>query len=271
MFAISYPSLRYFAKRLKPSWLKGALITRSREMVDSIFFRENIQRNGDINILTLNDPCLSGIPIVFPSEAGNISWVPIELPGYFKVSLIKSGDTVYDGGAFPGDFTVAASRKVGASGKVYAFEPNAFNRAILKKTLELNKCSNVTIFPFALYNKSGTERLINEGISSKIEPDYELSRNNIASVVETITLDDFVKNYPFPAMIKLDIEGAELAVMQGAGETIRKCRPSWAIASYHIDLNGRETCEALEMRLKRNYFNVFTTYRQHLTTFAFNN
>ncbi|MBS4052328.1 MAG: FkbM family methyltransferase, partial [Methylomonas sp.] len=57
---------------------------------------------------------------------------------------IKSTDTVVDIGGHIGSFTLAAAREA-REGKVYTFEPDALNFGMLKKNIELNRFSNVTL------------------------------------------------------------------------------------------------------------------------------
>lgn len=78
--------------------------------------------------------------------------------GAYDCAEVAAGDTVVDVGANIGSFTVSVSRRIG-DGRVYSFEPEAENLALLKKNLEVNTCGNVTVFPFALSDTDGTETL----------------------------------------------------------------------------------------------------------------
>lgn len=70
--------------------------------------------------------------------------------------VIREGDIVVDVGAHIGYYTLLASRLVGDTGKVYAFEPEPRNYDLLLKNLELNNVKNVVAIKKAVSNKKGT-------------------------------------------------------------------------------------------------------------------
>jgi len=146
---------------------------------------------------------------------------------------LRHGDFVVDVGANIGVFTVLASKIVGASGKVLAFEPAADARTVLEKNIRENKLTNVEIFPFALSDTDGTVEFAipnNIGDSSGYFKDGSLKQ-----AAEQITLDNFVKNNKIKQVdfIKADIEGMERNLIKGAAETIKKFKPRTAICIYH--------------------------------------
>src|ERR1700690_1657558 len=67
--------------------------------------------------------------------------------------LLEEGMTIVDAGANIGFYSLQAARKVGPSGKVYAFEPEPANFALLKKNIEMNGYANIRAFPEALAEK----------------------------------------------------------------------------------------------------------------------
>lgn len=118
---------------------------------------------------------------------------------------IKSGDTVFDCGANEGYITTLIAKKVGPTGKVLAFEPVKKNIEVMRKNLELNELSNVTIIDKVISNKSG----------EKVWFSAEVVQNVTAGVeIETVCLDNYL-HYK-PNFIKIDVEGYELPVLQGA-------------------------------------------------------
>jgi len=78
--------------------------------------------------------------------------------GAYDCAEVSAGDTVLDVGANIGSFSVSVSKRIG-DGKVFSFEPEAENLALLRRNLQENACSNVTVFPFAVSDKNGTETL----------------------------------------------------------------------------------------------------------------
>lgn len=133
------------------------------------------------------------------------------------LSVIKEGMTVVDVGAFCGYYTVLASRLVGESGHVYAFEPFPASYAQLLENIEANGCANVTAAPWAVSDRVGTETMV---IKGEIDH-YWLNRHNSgvepSIEVPAITLDSFFEELGWPRVdvIKMDIEGSETAAFAG--------------------------------------------------------
>ena len=143
---------------------------------------------------------------------------------------IKKGDTVIDAGAWIGTFSAYASKK---GAKVYAFEPSAENRVILNKTAELN--GNITVVPFALYDRATSLKFSEESITSKVE-DVNQTIGENSHVVQAVTLDEFVvlNNIQKIDFIKADIEGSERKMLAGAVHVMKKFAPKLSICTYHL-------------------------------------
>jgi FkbM family methyltransferase len=148
--------------------------------------------------------------------------------------LVKPGQTVYDVGANIGFFTILCSRLVGPQGKVYAFEPIPENLATLRRNIALNKLTNVVIVEKALSASTGTAEMFVSLWSAfhSLNLDGASKRDNHGPdggeiTVETVTLDEFVQQQGVsrPDLIKLDVEGAELLVVEGMRETLRNVQP----------------------------------------------
>lgn len=149
-------------------------------------------------------------------------------------ALIEPGQTVYDVGANIGFFTMLLSRLVGPQGRVYAFEPIPENLATLRHNVVLNGLSNVTIVEQALSSSTGTAEMFVSPWSAfhslNVEGASKQSNHGPEAgqiVVQTVTLDEFVKGEGVraPDLLKVDVEGAELIVLEGARETLRARRP----------------------------------------------
>jgi FkbM family methyltransferase len=149
----------------------------------------------------------------------------------FASGFLKPGMTVLDIGAHHGLYTLLASRRVGRTGKVIAFEPSPRERKALRLHLRINSCTNVTVQPLALgdENAEGTLHVVESwaaGCNSLRPPDVPAQTSPVQ--VEVARLDDWLANHQIEKVdfIKLDVEGAELAVLLGATKLLeRRPRP----------------------------------------------
>jgi len=186
------------------------------------------------------------------------------IKGYELNYKLKKNDVVIDAGAFTGDYTVFAAKKVGERGKVIAFEPDLKNRKILKRNLHHENLKNVIIIPKGLWNKNTSLTLDKSGLHSS------LSSKNQGEKIEVVKLDDELKKLGIEKInfIKMDIEGAEIKAIEGCKGILKNSHPHLAIASYHI-INGKTTSIFLEKYLSKLGYNVKSDFPKHLTTYAY--
>ncbi len=146
--------------------------------------------------------------------------------------IVKAGDTVFDVGANFGWYTIIASKLVGSSGRVLAFEmvPNIVKE--FERNIELNHLErNITIENIALGENTGT-------IGYFYSEDQEMgnfrsdlllkgSRALVTGNSKMMTLDDYVELNSINKVdfIKCDIDGAEVLFLRGARKTIETKRP----------------------------------------------
>lgn len=138
--------------------------------------------------------------------------------------FIAEGDTVIDVGANIGCHTLFFARQVGGDGRVYSFEAQRFLFQILCGNVAINSLRNVWSIPAALGNKQGR-------VDVPV-PDYGRDNNyggyslDFATFKESgymLRLDDL----PLEScqLIKIDVEGMELDVLQGSRKTIATFQP----------------------------------------------
>jgi FkbM family methyltransferase len=150
--------------------------------------------------------------------------------------LVQSGDIAFDVGANVGEYSVLLSRQCGASGRVWAFEPVPDTYWRLRETLALNRCGNVTPVQAAVGDGAGIVRM------NLFEPQYSAwntmgmpemmtpQGNRISPAksvdVPSCTLDAFCHSEKIEKInfLKVDVEGFEKAVFQGAAELLRERR-----------------------------------------------
>lgn len=139
----------------------------------------------------------------------------------FVQENVKNMSMVHAGTYF-GDMLPAFSRST--NGTVYAFEAVPENFYCAKKTIELNKLTNVTLTNAGVSSKEGT---LDIGISNNVkkfggQSSFRKTQDNTVRV-NVVRIDTFVKD-PV-SIIQLDVEGHEMEALQGAIETIRKYKP----------------------------------------------
>jgi len=136
--------------------------------------------------------------------------------------LTPLGATIYDVGANWGPISFQLALRPGFIGHVYSFEPqvSCFNNIeYFRKELSLQDC----VFPqnIALSNKAGEVYLSNEDWSGNVS--INDSSNASGEVCRTVRLDDL--SFPAPQIIKIDVEGHEYKVIEGASNLLQRNRP----------------------------------------------
>lgn len=161
----------------------------------------------------------------------------------------KKGDIVLDAGAHYGFYTLLASRLVGAKGCILAFEPHLHNYRRLVANLRLNGIKNVKTFNLALGEFNDQAKLYTDGESGAYSTFFK--RGARYQNVRMVRLDTIVTQMGLEKLdlIKIDIEGAELRILEGARETIQKFKPKLTIAGYHFP----NEITKLEQWLRANY------------------
>ncbi|HDH31695.1 MAG TPA: FkbM family methyltransferase, partial [Candidatus Wolfebacteria bacterium] len=139
-----------------------------------------------------------------------------------------------DVGAHVGFYTLLASELVGKTGKVFAFEPLPRNINYLKKHININKCKNITIIENALSNKSGNSFF---KINSSSSTGQITNKEGLKIISATIDNLVFKNKLPVPHSLKIDVEGAELSVLRGAINTLKKYYPAIFLSTHSSEIN----------------------------------
>jgi FkbM family methyltransferase len=143
--------------------------------------------------------------------------------------LLGPGDVCFDVGANVGFYTLLASRLIGEKGTVVAFEPLPRNLGYLRRHLEANHVSNVRLLPVAVSDRAGTAHFT-EGNG----PAMGSLAENGGLEVRTVRLDELVASgeLPSPSFLKIDVEGAEDAVLTGAASLLRGHHPTILLSTH---------------------------------------
>jgi len=149
----------------------------------------------------------------------------------FVRRLLRPGDVALDLGAHIGFFTVQLAASVGAAGHVYAFEPFDPAAELLERSIKENRFdTRVTVRRAAAGSASGTATLtfpvetLNSGGAYLLRDGTEPLTGNLQKTVPTVALDDLDLRRPV-RFIKMDVEGAEPLVLQGAARLLAEDRP----------------------------------------------
>lgn len=158
------------------------------------------------------------------------------------VAAVHAGMVCFDIGANVGFYSLLLSTTTGPRGLVIAFEPAPRNCDYLRRHLAINACTNVVVQDLAVTDFDGT---------ACFEPTHSSSEGHLAAagslVVRCARIDSLVETgqIPAPDILKIDVEGAEKAVLDGASQVITRNKPVIFLAT-HGEQPQRECCSMLE-------------------------
>lgn len=175
----------------------------------------------------------------------------IQYRQYFEsfLGLRTSGETFLDVGCFDGFTSEEFSRRCPRYIGMHVFEPEPTNMSRVKE--RLSSFRDITFHPYGASNRVETLRFQAGGSSSRLS-----DRGDIEVTVKPI--DDVVSGrYTF---LKMDIEGGELAALEGARESITTHRPRLAIGAYHRADDLRKIYQLIT-----SYVSDYSVYLRHYT------
>jgi FkbM family methyltransferase len=154
-------------------------------------------------------------------------WEPEET--HFIEKTLKPGMVFADVGANIGYYTVIASGKVGSGGKVFAFEPDPKNFALLQENIDTNGCKNVVAVQKAV-TASGENLILyrsnnNFGDHRVYEPQNESLAGCTRSAIriESVSLDQYFDlNLTRVDLLKMDIQGSEYDAFIGMRKLVER-------------------------------------------------
>ncbi len=210
---------------------------------------------------------------------------PIEIESELLFLLDKNMvKTVFDIGACEAEDSIRYARLFPAS-TVYAFEPRVDNLNIAKVSIAEHQCSNIVLENIALSNANGTaEFFLSEGepgdlknseewdfgnkSSSLLPPSDEMKKHtawlkfNKKTEVETRRLDQYAgsKNIKHIDFAHIDVQGAELMVLEGAGEFLSQIKLIWMEVEAVELYKHQPLKNDVEVFMKKNNFtNILDT------------
>lgn len=170
---------------------------------------------------------------------------------------IKEGDVVLDLGANIGYYTLIFAKRTGPKGKVFAFEPDPDNFALLGKNIQANGYCNVVAALQAVSNKTEKIKLYLSKDNKGDHRIYDSQDGRPCIDIEAVRLDDYFKNSNQRInFIKMDIQGAEAAAIQGMERLLKKNGNLTVVTEFWplgIKKSGAEPEEYLQFFQKRGF------------------
>jgi FkbM family methyltransferase len=184
--------------------------------------------------LILNKPDELALPYdgtdicVYPDIKNLSTYVLLEQGDWFEEdldlfrALIRPGDNVLDLGANIGVFAISAAQRVGESGKVVAVEPATETFALLSKSAQRHPALKVR--RAAISGSTGTGYL-SVGRAPELNRISDTATGG--SAIEMISIDKLTREFGMTKtnLIKMDLEGHEVAALTGAQEHLKQCSP----------------------------------------------
>jgi FkbM family methyltransferase len=177
-------------------------------------------------------------------------------------SLVKKGNKVLELGACYGYFTYLMSVCAGNKGKIVSIEGLPNNFRILKNNMNLNKCSNVSIYNYFISSSSDNNSISFNKNSTSPYVDIErfLSQKKFSGVtdsdlVETIKISSFLRKINFcPDNVFMDIEGFEVDVIEDFHKNnFFSKKPTIVFEIHNSIYNKNKNLKYLKSLLKKNY------------------
>lgn len=162
------------------------------------------------------------------------------------LNFLPQGGTAVDVGANLGEWTVPLARKAGTTGQVLAIEPNPAIAEALNRTLVINNLTQVSVTEAAVSDRPGSAELVLNPASSG-ESRLGLPAAGQRSVTVPVRcLDDITSEHKLNRLdlVKIDVEGHERRVLEGARATLERFHPVLIIESGHEQGNDRDAIAA---------------------------
>jgi len=149
---------------------------------------------------------------------------------------LHPGDVFYDVGAHTGFFSLIASRLIGRDGVVFAFEPDPENFARLVGNVAENKAQSVNPVSAVVWSQSGTARFARATSASSRVEGRAVTQEAVPEtlMLPAVRLDDYYDLRP--GVAKVDVEGGELSVLEGARQLLAAGNLRWIVEAHSEEL-----------------------------------
>lgn len=225
-----------------PKFILKKIITKLRlqkfayyifSLYASIFRFHKVIRDGICYQLDLRESVDRGIYL--------LGWEPLTIK--WMIENLKAGDVVIEVGANVGAHSLIISKIIGPNGSLEAFEPTdyAFKKLQTNFSLNLALSQNTNLHQLYVSNvenlkskhKIRSSWIVNKSdeIANKMDEEY---------IGEIVTLDQFFIDLDRLDFLKIDVDGFDFKVLEGAKGIIQRLRPTVFIELSEIDLNRND-------------------------------
>jgi FkbM family methyltransferase len=136
--------------------------------------------------------------------------------------VVKPGMVAVDAGANVGLHTLGLARAVGPSGRVHAFEPDPENYRLLTRAVARARLTNVVLYQAACSDRPGTLRLYTSAANRGDHRTVPAPAARRSFEVPAVSLDETLAREPHVDFMKIDVQGAEVAVLRGFSRTLER-------------------------------------------------
>jgi FkbM family methyltransferase len=148
----------------------------------------------------------------------------------------EPGDTVIDAGAFLGETAVRFAVDVGPEGRVYAFDPSRDHASLAAENARRNGLETIEVLAAGLSDRSNVSGLDSlrppgpNGVPPRADAGRRMADDDAQVALDDVCAWAGIGKVDF---IKMDIEGSEIAALEGAHRTIEAHRPKLGVCVYH--------------------------------------
>jgi len=174
--------------------------------------------------------------------------------------FLKSGDVFIDVGAHVGKYTIPAAKLVAPHGKVIALEPHPQNFALLLSNIKLNKLDEYVVpLQIAAWNREEIKPLYLKEEDSGTPSLMFMEETRGSITVQCMPLDRLIRSLHVNRidLVKIDVEGAEVHVLQGMKQIMLQHRPAIIVETFPMNLK-----KVLDILLQNGYkISILDYYR----------
>jgi FkbM family methyltransferase len=196
--------------------------------------------------------------IICSLEDHPYEWSVYHNSPYDRYFIPQKGDIVVDAGAHVGFYTLKAAKEVGGEGRVIAVEPEDKNYKLLFLNIRINNYNNVTPVKLALSDFEGKSTLYLKACSCSHSLIGKTWKTPIVGATEVYvtTLDKLLEKLKIKKVniLKVNVEGAELALLKGSKEFLSTRSIDKIVATTHPPF--KEEAKKIKRYLKAHDYKV---------------